>query len=826
MALESYNRKRDFKKTPEPRGEAGRTAGGDSYLIQKHAARRLHYDLRLELDGVLKSWAVTRGPSMVPGEKRLAVHTEDHPLEYGAFEGTIPKGEYGGGTVLLWDRGRWEPIGDPRKGYAKGNLEFRIHGEKLGGRWHLVRMAHKPREKKENWLLIKGNDEFAREPDEPDILEERPESVTTGRTVGEIAGEEPGWSSRTGRIERVGPGINIPKAAKEVDWPGFIEPALATLKPPAPSSSKWIHEIKFDGYRIQAHIRSGKVTLWTRGGLDWTARFGRGIVSALSALPAKEAILDGEIIVEGPSGASEFSALQADLSAGRTDRMVYCVFDLLYLDGLDFRSVPQIERKAALAALLANTPDVVRYSDHFEEDGELVLRNACRLSLEGIVSKDRSAPYRSGRSRGWIKSKCAERQEFVVAGYVPSTTSRKAIGSLALGYFDGDRLIYAGKVGTGYTHKVSEDLFEQLQSLRQDRSPFAKKLAAAEARQLVYVRPELVAEVEFRSWTADGIVRHASFRGLREDRSAREVRRESAGAAAPEKPRPAVRLTHPDRIYWPEAGVTKQGLADWYVEVWPRMAPFVANRALALVRCPTGVTGQCFFQKHVWRGISGEVLRAHDPKDKSGEPIIGIDGLPGLLGLVQGGVLEIHPWGSQLDDMDRPDLITMDLDPGPGVRLTEIIAAAVEVRDRLRDAGFESFVKTSGGKGLHVVAPLKPRASWDEVKAFTKGIADAMAADSPDRYVATITKSKRKGKTLVDYLRNNRGSTAIAPYSTRARPGAPVAMPLNWDELSPGLTPDYFTVINAPNRLSSVADPWADFWKAARPLNARRRRSG
>ena len=547
MGLETYNRKRDFEATSEPRGEVRRSRGGDGYLIQKHAARRLHYDLRLELDGVLLSWAVTRGPSLVPGDKRLAVRTEDHPLDYGDFEGTIPKGEYGGGAVLLWDRGRWKPIGDPKKGLAKGHLEFLIEGEKLGGRWHLTRMAGKPRQKKENWLLIKGDDAFAREEDEPAIVDERPELVKTGRLVEEVAGEAPGWSSGTGRIgppeEEPPP---MPRKAVEAGWPGFVEPALATLRPSAPAGAKWVHEIKFDGYRMQAHVREGRAKLLTRGGHDWTDRFGKAIADALGRLNAREAIIDGEVIVEGPSGASDFSLLQADLAAGRSDRLLYYAFDLLRLDGKDLRPAPLLERKAALEALLRGAPEVLRHSEHFEEDGEIVLRHACRLSLEGVVSKDRNAPYRSGRGRDWIKSKCSQRQEFVVAGYVPSSTSRSAIGSLVLGYHEKGRLVHAGRVGTGFTRKVATELFERLDRLARKDSPFATKLSADEARGAVFVRPELVAEVEFRSWTAEGVVRHASFRGLREDRGPEEVVREfrrrrsgqAAPARAPDPPRP------------------------------------------------------------------------------------------------------------------------------------------------------------------------------------------------------------------------------------------------------------------------------------------------
>ncbi|WP_309086109.1 DNA ligase D [Chelativorans sp.] len=825
MALSTYRKKRNFSATPEPPGEEKSSPGGDSFVIQKHAARRLHYDLRLEMNGVLKSWAVTKGPSLVPGDKRLAVHVEDHPLDYGDFEGTIPKGEYGGGTVIVWDRGRWSPIGDAKKGYAKGHLEFELHGEKLRGRWHLVRMAKKPRDKKENWLLIKGDDDFARGEGDPDIVEERPESVKTGRLIEDVEGEAPGWSSKTGRIQKPAEEeLPLPKQAKKAGYPGFIEPALATLRSTAPPGTKWLHEIKYDGYRLQAHIRDGRTRLLTRSGLDWTEKFGRPIADALSGLPVEQAIFDGELIVEGAGGASDFSALQAALSEGRTDRMALYLFDILYLDGYDFRPVPLIERKAVLERILKGAPPLIRYSEHFEEDGELVFRHACRLSLEGIVSKDRDAPYRSGRSKDWLKSKCSMRQEFVVAGFVPSSTFNRAIGSLVLGYYEGGKLVHAGRVGTGFSHVLAQELFNRLDKIRIPKSPFSKKLTAEEARGAKFVRPELVAEVEFRTWTAENLIRHASFRGLRDDKEPKEVTRETGGKGPVERPAPAVRLTHPDRLYWKDAGVTKQGLADYYMEVWPRMGPFIVGRPLALVRCPDGVGGQCFFQKHAWRGQSHEIMKAVDPEDD--EPIIAIDGLPGLLGLVQGGTLEIHPWGSRLDDLEKPDLINMDLDPGPGVSWEEVIEAAREVKDRLADAGLASFVKTSGGKGLHVVAPLKPRAEWGEVKAFAKGIADAMASDSPERFVATVTKAKRTGKILIDYLRNGRGATAVAPYSTRSRPGAAVSMPLAWEELNAGIRADYFTVVNAPTRLAALEkDPWEDFWKAAVPLRKRMKRA-
>ena len=848
--LDVYRQKRDFTSTAEPKGRKGRRSG-HSFVIQKHDATRLHYDFRLEMDGVLKSWAVTRGPSLVPSEKRLAVHVEDHPLEYGDFEGTIPKGEYGGGTVIVWDRGTWTPLGDARKAYAKGHMEFELDGEKLHGRWHLVRMHGRPGEKRENWLLIKGDDEFAVPEGEDDLLEERPESVKTGRDIADVAGEEPGWSSKTGRIrksaarkttrvkktepaaeEATPPDPAGLKGARKAKLPGFLPPTLATLADSPPVGERWLHEIKFDGYRLQARIEAGRVRLFTRSGLDWTKKFGKDIVSALKDLPVGTALIDGELVVENGAGASDFSALQADLSEGRDDRFVFYLFDLLHLDGYDLTRMPLEERKSVLEKLVPGTGGILRYSQHFDENGALVLNHACRLSLEGVVSKLRDAPYREGRSKSWIKSKCSARQEFVIGGYVPSTVSRQAIGSLVLGVYRNGKLDPVGRVGTGFSASVAADLFRRLNRMRTDESPFSRKLTAEEARQARYVRPELVAEVEFRAWTADGHLRHAAFRGLREDKPATEVVAEVPKSKATEKaaaapkaekpPRRTVRLTHPDRVYWPAEGVTKEGLADYYTDVWRYIAPHIVGRPLALLRAPGGIDGQTFFQKHAWKGINAHVVEVQDPAEKDDEPYVAIEDIDGLMGLVQAGTLEIHPWGSTLADWERPDRIIMDLDPGEGVAWQAVIDAAEETRKRLEAAGLAAFVKTSGGKGLHVCAPLQPSARWPTVKAFCKGIADAMARDSPDRYVSTITKSKRRGKILIDYLRNQRGMTAVAPYSTRARPGAAVSMPLAWSELSPDIGPAYFTVDNTPTRLAALrSDPWEDFRKAAEPLKAK-----
>lgn len=876
--LATYRAKRDFRKTPEPSGGDLGSTGGDGFVVQKHAARRLHYDLRLELDGVLKSWAVTRGPSLVAGDKRLAVEVEDHPLDYAGFEGRIPAGQYGGGTVIVWDRGRWIPVTDPHRGLAKGHLEFRLEGEKLSGRWHLVRIRGRRGEKRTNWLLIKSDDEAARESGDPEIVDEAPKSVLSGRTIEAMAqaGDAAVWRAGgahapdTGVAERPSPpekrvrrrkaaagdeAAAAKSAAGPTPLPAFVEPALATLQAQAPVGEDWIHEIKFDGYRLQARIagaaggEGGRVSLLTRTGLDWTDRFGTAVTAALAALPVETALVDGELVVEGPGGASDFSALQADLAEGRADRFVYYAFDLLHLDGRDLTAEPLSERKRRLEALLSGAGEALRFSAHFDEAGDMLLRHACRLSLEGIVSKRVDRPYRPGRGRDWIKTKCADRQEFVVAGWVPSTVSDDAVGSLVLGYHKDGVLRHAGRVGTGFSAALARDLVRRLKPLAMRSSPFAEKLDATQRRGAKWVEPVLVAEVEFRGWTADRHLRHASFRGLREDKAAEEIVREtpkdatSDGGAEPARaaagrrtrakptgvaaPRSAVRLTHPDRVYWPEAGVTKEGLLAYYGEVWRLIAPHVVARPLSLLRCPDGIVQTCFFQKHAWRGIQPAIRRMRDPEDAEGDEILFIEDFDGLAALVQSGVLEIHPWGAPIADTERPDRLIFDLDPGEDVTWTEVVEAAVEVRARLQADGLPAFLKTSGGKGLHVVVPLAPRAGWDDAKAYARGLADAMAADAPERYVAVATKAKRPGRIFVDYLRNGRGATAVAPYSTRARPGAAVSTPVDWDEMGPGLRPDHFGVANLGQRLAALSrDPWADFFDAAVPLETKARKRG
>jgi len=876
MALDIYRKKRKFGVTPEPRGRKAR-GKGNRYVIQKHAATRLHYDLRLELDGVMKSWAVTRGPSLVPGEKRLAVETEDHPIEYNAFEGTIPKGEYGGGTVMIWDRGTWAPEEDPQRGLKKGHLDFSLQGEKLSGHWHLVRMHRRPGEKRNNWLLIKATDDAARTTKDADILEEKPDSVISGRSIEEIAagkGKKRVWHSNKSVADNVKAGAThggvqaakrggrekkgsrktnkIKSASKNTALPDFVPPSLATSRDAAPSGRGWVHEIKFDGYRMQARLDRGKVKLLTRKGLDWAARF-PNIAEDVGRLAADTALVDGEIVVENSRGVADFSMLQAALSNGERDSFVYYVFDLLHLDGEDLSRQPLIERKAALKELLDETGDTgaIRYSEHFTEDGSDVWAQACRMNLEGIVSKLADAPYRTGRSDSFIKIKCHTAQEVVVGGFAPSNVEPKAIGALVAGYYRDGKLVYAGRVGTGYTRATARALWKRLHPLEIAKYPF-DEIPPLEARRrdIHWVEPKTVIESHFRGWTSDGIMRQAAFKGVREDKPANEVVREgpvgeeasqeaprraaakSSGGGAKKstpvakaktgkserasQPEGAVRFTNPDRVYWPDAGVTKQDLADYYRSVWDLMAPHVVNVPLSLLRCPDGTAGQCFFQKHASAGLNDEMLRS--VVDTKRRQVIAVENLDGLLSLVQAGVLEVHLRGSTIDRLNLCNRIVFDIDPGPGVGWADIVKAARDVRERLAAIGLECFVKLSGGKGVHVVLPVAP-VDWERVKTFVQAFAQAMAADDPERYVAKMTKSLRTGKIFVDYFRNSLEQTSVAVYSTRAREGAPVSAPVTWDELGRVKAANQYTVLNLGKRLGSLKrDPWADIGRVKQKL--------
>jgi bifunctional non-homologous end joining protein LigD len=843
--LDLYRSKRDFSRTREPKGAASRrkaARSGGAFVIHKHAARRLHYDLRLEHDGVLWSWAVTRGPSLDPAEKRLAVHVEDHPLEYGAFEGTIPEGEYGAGSVVIWDEGKWVPEGDPVRGMEKGHLAFALEGHKLGGYWHLVRLKPRRGEKRDNWLLIKVDDDFAR--DDEDILETAPDSAKSGRSVEEV-GEDPVgevWSTdekpakgRKPKGAKARTATAKPAKAKAArrsqkadgeSLPRFVEPCLATLQDKPPAGDAWLHEVKFDGYRLQARISAGKVKLLTRSGLDWTERFGERIADALAALPCETALIDGEVVALGENGISSFSALQAALSEGKTANLVFFAFDLLHLDRANLRAEPLLARKEQLEELLkvADVDSPLRYSEHFIEPGQTMLRHACRMGLEGVISKRAEAPYRSGRGRDWIKSKCTQRQEFVIAGYVPSKASRNQLGSLVLGYHEDGELKPAGRVGTGFTRNSAAALKKTLDAIAAKASPFRGE--AGRERGIVWVKPELVAEIAFGSWTASKTLRHSAFLGLREDKPAddvvaeKPVKAEAKKAARATKtsrkagPETTVTLSNPGKLLWPDISFTKQDLLDYYARVWERMAPFVVDRPLSLLRAPDGVGGQVFFQKHAGAGLHKAVARM---KDKDGEELLFIRDFDGLAALVQLGTVEVHVWGAKIDAVEMPDQIIFDLDPDKGVAMERVREAALTVRERLDELGFESFLKTSGGKGFHVVLPLKPKADWDAVKGFARDFAKAMEQAEPKLYTATLSKKARKGRIFIDYLRNGRGSTAIAPFSTRARPGAAVAMPVAWELLEKDLAPDAYKAPQVTKK-GPPDDAWAAFFKPKRAL--------
>jgi bifunctional non-homologous end joining protein LigD len=815
--LKSYRAKRNFARTAEPKPNLG-TGEGWRFVVQKHDARRLHYDLRLELDGVLLSWAVPQGPSLVSAEKRLAVRTEDHPLKYLEFEGAIPKGEYGGGTMIVWDRGSWAPIHDPHKSLAKGHLEFELKGERLKGRWHLVRLKPRPREKTEQWLLIKAADEYERSAFDPDILTEEETSVLSGRRNDELKSGDAVREDHKARAEIQSarsirpPDVGKINGARKRLLPLFVEPGLASAAEHPPKGPQWRHEIKFDGYRAQARIDGRDIKILTRTGLDWTNRFSV-IADAVRGLGLGSAILDGEIVVEDAAGISNFNDLVSDLKNGREDRFRYYVFDLLYLNGADLQNARLVDRKQALAGIIASAPQAARValSEHFDIDGEAFFEHVSRLGLEGMISKRFDRPYRSGRSNDWLKSKCVLSQEFVIVGYVPSTTARRAIGSLALGYYERDKLIHAGRVGSGFAQDEATALFAALEKTKIDKASFGRKLAEDADKGVRWVEPRLVAQVEFSGWSIEDLLRHATFRGLRDDKDPRQIVREAHPMGAKSNRPRSPELTHPERMLWPAEGITKQGLADFYLDIGEWIMPHLKGRPLSLVRCPGGIEAECFFAKHSWAGLDQSVGRVAAGKD---EPMLVIDNIKGLLALVQSNVLEIHPWGSTIADLERPDRLIFDLDPGEGVPWRAVIEAAREVRERLRESlKLESFVKTTGGKGLHVVAPLVPSMNWDAAKAACKQLAEAMASDSPARFLANMSKSQRKGRIFVDYLRNSRGATAVAAYSTRARAGATVSTPLDWEELSDAIKSDHYRLGNLGRRLTNLKrDPWAEFF--------------
>jgi bifunctional non-homologous end joining protein LigD len=912
--LARYRSMRDFNITVEPSGGSrsapqSKAAAQLPFVIQKHAASHLHYDFRLGWNGVLKSWAVAKGPSYVVADKRLAVQVEDHPMEYGGFEGVIPKGQYGGGTVMIWDQGTWEPqpaYPDVDAGLRSGSLKFILHGEKLQGKWALIRMTGKSAgsPSKPNWLLIKEHDPFERPPTDPAVTEAEPNSVVTGRSIEQIArSEDHVWNSKETakpgkawyRQESKSPsdvilGAGVPHSSTAsssmggvqppVDpkilaklprepQPTFVQPQLAQQAESPPTSDGWLHELKLDGYRIQARKsgdsargNKGPVQLFTRTGLDWTHRM-RSIASEVARLSSGSLTLDGEVVVLAPDGTTSFANLQAAFqNDARNPALTYFVFDLLHIDGRNPRNLQLRDRKSLLSEILAHAdPHTLRLSEHLESDGPTIFRNACKLRAEGIVSKRASAKYTSGRSSDWLKCKCLHQQEFVIGGYtLPSAghAGMHGVGALLLGYHESAqdekgpaKLIYAGRTGTGFTQKTHQLLRDKLQPLTRPTSPFAAPLPAEARAGALWVKPTLVAQVRFATWTADLLVRQAAFLGLRDDKPAAEVVRETSAPtprsskspaaktashlavahpiAAKVSPtsnqqlatsnHPPIRLTHPTKILDPESGLTKQALADYYFAVADRMLPHIAGRPLSLVRCPDGAAKPCFFQKHVTSMLPPGIGSVSVPDKKTGviEPYITLTGksaTPGALAsLAQLGVLEVHPWGSRNEDLEHPDRLIFDLDPDESLPWSTVAAAAAEVRARLRKLGLTSFLKTTGGKGLHVVLPVEPKLDWPAAKDFAHSFVLAMEKANPRLYLTKMTKSARAGRIYLDYLRNERGATAVAPYSPRARAGAGVSMPLAWPEIAPSgefaTTRPAFRVSDFPAWRSRLAkDPW------------------
>jgi bifunctional non-homologous end joining protein LigD len=849
-ALKKYQSMRDFTVTAEPSGAKPVAAGKRlRYVIQKHAATRLHYDFRLELNGTFRSWAVTRGPSLDPAEKRLAVEVEDHPLDYGDFEGTIPKDQYGGGTVMLWDRGFWASEGDADKMLTKGDLKFSLDGEKLHGSWVLVRMKNdKFKSKRNNWLLIKHRDEYAKDGDGETVLK-KDHSVASGRAMPAIetgSGAKPKpfiraktfkadaiWNSKSRKNDDSEPAPvkvkPVAKAKKVSSLPKFVEPQLTRLVEQPPSGAGWVHEVKFDGYRMQLRVEDGKARLFTRKGLDWTAKFS-AIAKAASKLP--DCILDGEICALDHNGAPDFAGLQAALSDGKTEPLIFFVFDLLFADSEDLRPLPLSTRKARLAAVLkaAKSDTHLRFVEHFTSGGDAVLKSACTMHLEGIVSKELDAPYSSGRSDSWTKAKCRAGHEVVIGGW--STTAGK-FRSLLVGVHRGDHLIYVGRVGTGYSSDKVKRLLPRLKEMAADKNPFTGKGAPRQEPGVTWLKPELVAEIEFAGWTGDGMVRQAAFKDLRADKPAEDVKAErpmKTKKLAEPKAKKAkidgvvmnIPISNPDKALWPDAGdskpVTKLELARYYEAVGDWMLPHIQGRPCSIVRAPDGIKGdQHFFQRHAGAGQSALFTNVKVSGDR--RPYLQIDRVEALAAVAQSGGLELHPWNCAPDRPEVPGRFVFDLDPSPGLDFDDVIAAAKELKERVEKLGLVAFAKTTGGKGLHVVTPFKADKGigWPEAKAMAREICARMVADRPDKYLINMSKQKRTGKIFLDYLRNDRMATAVAPLSPRARDGATVSMPLEWSAVKKGLDPKRFTVHSVPGLLAK-SNAWKDYTKGERPL--------
>lgn len=808
--LSEYNAKRDFDVTAEPAGSAPRgrsRAQALTFVIQKHDARNLHYDFRLELDGVLKSWAVPKGPSLDPSQKRLAVHVEDHPLGYGSFEGSIPAGQYGAGDVIVWDRGVWQPHDDPRKAYAAGKLKFTLIGEKLAGDWTLVRTRLKGSGDKEQWLLIKENDQQARPAADYDVVQAEPKSVLSDATVG-----RPKKTAAPKKTTR----------KSSTALPDQFTPQLATLVDRAPDGD-WVYEIKFDGYRILTRIRDGEVRLFTRNGHDWTDRLPRQ-AKALEALKLKDSWLDGEVVSLNADGLPDFQALQNAFDIGRSLDIVYYLFDAPFLDGRDQRETAVEARRAALKKVLPRSKSkLLRFSESFAANQRDIFESACDLALEGVIGKRAGSLYVSKRSPDWIKLKCRLRQEFVIVGFTRPQGSRSGFGALLLAVNDDTGLVYAGRVGTGFDQAALKKISEQLKALERDASPLAKPLTSAQARGVHWVEPQLVGEVQFAEWTREGVVRQSAFVGLRTDKPVEQIVHEQPRAAKSlkEKPRKktteagavaGVRITHPDRVIDTQSGTQKLQLAQFYEGISEWILPFLRNRPVSLLRAPEGIAGEQFFQKHSEHLAIPNIKQLDQTLDPGHARLMEIDSPAALIGAVQMGTVELHTWGATADKIETPDLFVLDLDPDPALPWKSMLEAAQLTLSVLDELGLEAFVKTSGGKGLHLVVPLARRDDWETVKAFAKAIAQFMTQQLPERFTATSGPKNRIGKIFIDYLRNARGASTVAAYSVRARPGLPVSVPVSRDELKGLHGAQQWTVANLHERLQGLKkDPWAGY---------------
>ncbi len=804
--LEKYNQKRNFEKTLEPSGETEAALEGLRFVVQHHLARKDHYDFRLEWEGVLLSWAVPKGPSYDTHDKRLAVHVEDHPLEYRNFEGTIPKGEYGGGTVMLWDEGYWEPYRDVTMGMQEGALKFVVKGRRLRGKWALVRLKSKEGDTKDNWLLLKERDEFVQST--PGISEFTT-SIRTGRTIEEIEKGEEAKITKN------------PFSRAEVQ--------LAKLVRSVPEDDEWLYELKYDGYRIVAYIEGNRVRLITRNGNDYTGRFSDIVDSLVKLAEGRSLVLDGEMTVTDKTGKTDFQALQSYIKNPHGKKLTYIIFDLLALEGADLREQRLNDRKNTLETIMKEAPKNLYYSRHVRGSGKESFAVACESGMEGIVGKRADSIYSGTRNGDWIKLKCEKRQEFIICGYTLSEKKVTGVSSLILGVYIGEELIYAGRAGTGLSEHSQKELEGRFEHLKRLESPLKVVPESRLKEQIMWLEPQLVAEIRFAEWTSENLLRQASFKGLREDKDPKDVKMEMTYNETEiqeqtdqqhQSPQvqtnqsgvmiQGIKITNPDKVIFEEQNITKEEVIRYYERISERMLPYMSHRIISAVRCPKGVAGSCFFKKHPEANSKGIVIIPVSGDGKDTEDYFYIENIVGLIAEAQMGTLEFHTWGSRIEELEKPDMIVFDLDPDEGMDLSKVRQGVLDVKEIIADLSLESYLKTSGGKGYHVVVPLKPSASWEVVHDFARSVAEVMEKKWPDRYTSNVRKSKRSGKIFIDWIRNGRGATSIAPYSIRARKGAKVSMPITWEELDT-VAPDGIDMTEALQRLNA-ADPWKDFF--------------